>query len=193
MSTWNVGKGISDLLVDELLSTGDIRLIERAKIDDVLREQEIASSGRVENSDAARKVGQVLAVRYLLLGSVTKFGGEERNRGGALVGIFRKMFLGGFGLKEAKGTVTLTCRIVDSSTGEILGSERGEGESKRTGILLGGLGGSDDGLAGGGINMSSVAFQETILGEATMNAVSAVAVKIASRLKSVYDTSDRVR
>lgn len=194
ISTWDIGKGIADLLVDTLLQSGSIRLVERRRLDDILKEQEFANGDRASLSakDAAR-LGGSLGAQYLIVGSVTKFGGEQKNLGGAAAAITSKIFLGGFGIKKTLANVGLSVRLVDSTTGEILASVRGEGQSKRKGVLLGGLAGGAGGIGGGGIDMGSSGFQETILGEATLLAVNDAGAKLLVAIKQVTSTQVAAR
>jgi curli biogenesis system outer membrane secretion channel CsgG len=167
-------QGISDMLVDELLATGQIGLLERKQIDSVLAEQNLANSTRADVSarDAAA-IGKVLGANMLVTGSVTKFGSEERNVGGA-AGSVAGRFLGGAGARNTTAHVAITVRVIDSSTSEILASVRGEGQSNRRGVLLGAIAGGNLGA----INMQSKDFRETILGEATEKAVKDAAAKL---------------
>ena len=62
-------------------------MIERKKLDTVLAEQDFAHSDRADPSAAKlAKVGKVLGVKYIIAGSITKFGGEEKNYGGGGIG-----------------------------------------------------------------------------------------------------------
>ena len=122
---YDIGKGMADQVVDALLEDGTFRVIERKKLDTVLAEQDFARSDRADPSAAKlAKVGKVLGVKYIISGSITKFGGEEKNYGG---GGLLKGKLGGLGLKKAKTEVSLTARIIDATTGEILASRQGRG------------------------------------------------------------------
>ena len=96
---YDIGKGMADQVVDALVNDGSFRVIERKKLDTVLAEQDFARSDRADPSAAKlAKVGKVLGVKYIIAGSITKFGGEEKNYGGGgLVG----GKLGGLGLKLA--------------------------------------------------------------------------------------------
>lgn len=175
---WNIGKGISDMLVDELLQTGEIRLLERKRIESVLGEQNLANSSRADvSAKEAAQLGKVLGAKVLITGSVTKFGSEERNVGGA-AGSVAGRFLGGVGAKNTTATVAITVRAIDSSTSEILVSAKGEAKSSRKGILLGGA------FRGNfaEIDMNSRDFRETILGEATEKAVKQVAARLGVSL-----------
>lgn len=185
---WNVGKGVSDMLLEELLASGSLRLLERSQIDSVLKEQDLAKSDRTEPSASQTvQTGKVIGARYFIAGSVTKFGGEDKNFGvGGLVGAFTgKAYLAMADVMTKKTTahVELSSRVIDTTTGEIVVAVRSKGMSKRRGMLLGGLGAGGKGkIAGGAIEMGSSNFRETILGEATAAAVQDAAVKLIAAL-----------
>src|ERR1051326_3469202 len=50
----DVGKGISDLLVQQLVTDGKFSLIERNAIEKIMNEQNFANSDRVDSSTAAK-------------------------------------------------------------------------------------------------------------------------------------------
>jgi len=158
---YDIGKGMADQVVDELVNDGSYRVIERKKLDTILAEQDFAQSDRADPSAGKiSKLGKVLGVRYVIAGSITKFGGEEKSYGG---GGLVKGKLGGLGLKKAKTEVTLTARMIDTTTGEIVASAKGAGLSKKGGGLsVGGIGGG----GGAGFSMSSSGYKESAIGEA---------------------------
>ncbi len=158
---YDIGKGMADQVVDELVNEGSFRVIERKKLDTVLAEQDFSNSDRADPSAAKlAKIGKVLGVRYIISGSITKFGGEEKNYGGGgLVG----GKIGGLGLKKAKTYVTLTARMVDATTGEVLLSAKGEGLStKGGGLKVGGAGGG----GGAGFAMGTSDYKDSAIGDA---------------------------
>jgi curli biogenesis system outer membrane secretion channel CsgG len=133
---YDLGKGMADQVVNALLEDGSFRVIERKKLDTVLAEQDFAASDRADPSAAKlAKMGKVLGVKYILAGSITKFSTEKRGAGVRVKGI-------GLGGSKAKSQVALTARVIDATTGEILVSAKGLGESSK----------------GGGANFSSSSF-----------------------------------
>jgi curli biogenesis system outer membrane secretion channel CsgG len=179
--TWDIGKGVADLIVDGLLEDGAYRVIERKRLDAVLAEQNFSNSNRADLSVATTaQLGKALGVKYLIVGSITKFGTEKRDvsvRGGGFGG--GRLGLGRVGTQKGKAHVALTVRVVDTTTGELLASAKGEAESKRSGLLLGGAGFGGAGAAGD-IRMGSSEYRETILGEATEAAVTQVVEKLVA-------------
>src|SRR5580704_1553530 len=167
----DIGKGISDLLVTYLVKDGSYSVIERKALDKILTEQNFSNSDRA-NPTSAAKIGKLLGVDAIIVGSVTQFGNETKNTnvggaGGGLGGLG----LGGFGHKKSKAIVAVNARIVDIDTAEILGVADGKGESSRESTSLVGGGGNWKGFGAGGANFGSSDFQQTIIGEAVKNAV----------------------
>lgn len=178
---WDIGKGIADMLVDELVNDGSYRLIERKRLDAILEEQNFSSSDRADpEAKQVARIGKALGVKYLIVGTITKFGLESKNLnvgGGGWGG--GKFGLGSVGTSKGKANVAVTARIIDTTTGEIMASAKGDGTSSRSGLLLGGGGGGGAGAIGG-VSMGSSDFQNTILGEATDKAVKAVAERLVA-------------
>ena len=176
----DVGRGIADLLVKELVRDGTYSVIERKALDKILAEQNFSTSDRANPASAAQ-IGKLLGVDAIVVGSITQFGGETKQQkvggGGGTWGGFG---LGGVSHKESKAIVTVDARIVDIDTAEILAVADGKGESKRTGTSLLGGGAGRGGWGVGGVDFSSSNFQETILGEATKAAVTQMSTQIIS-------------
>jgi curli biogenesis system outer membrane secretion channel CsgG len=177
----DVGKGISDLLVQQLVTDGKYSLIERNAIDKILSEQNFANSDRADSATAA-KIGKILGVDAVIMGSITQFGRDDQNKTyGGGVSALNKFGIGGLQKREAKAVVGITARLVDTSTGEILAAVTGTGESARKGTSLAGAGGGGGNAAGGGYDMTSKNFGETILGEAVHQAVTQMATQLDAK------------
>src|SRR5262249_53182523 len=156
-----------DMIVDELVNDGSFRVIERKRLDAILAEQNFSNSERADPSaKSVAQLGKALGVKYLVVGSVTKFGTEQSNKSFSGGGCASAFGVGAVGTSKGKANVAITARIIDTSTGEIMASAKGDGTSKRSGLLLGGAGGGHGGAGFGGVNMSSSDFHDTILGEA---------------------------
>ncbi len=182
----DVGRGMSDLLVKHLVKDGTYSVIERHALDKILAEQNFSNSDRANPSSAA-KIGQLLGVDAIIVGSITQFGAEtkKQNVGGGGGG------WGGFGFggvhhEKTKAIVSVDARIIDVDTGEILAADDGKGESSRSGTSLLGGGSNWHGFGAGGVDFSSSDFEETIIGEAVkaaMEQLSAGIINDYSRLK----------
>ncbi len=174
----DVGKGISDLLVEKLVKDGKYRVIERKALDKILAEQNFSNSDRADATTAA-KIGRVLGVDAIIIGSVTKFGRDDHSVGGGAVGAVTGHFgLGGARKNDAKAVCGISARMVDTSTGEILAAVSGDGKSKRSGVALAGVGAGHGGLGGATFDTHSSNFGETLMGEAVIQAVDQVGAKL---------------
>jgi curli biogenesis system outer membrane secretion channel CsgG len=174
----DVGKGICDLLVKYLVQDGTYSVIERKAMDKIMAEQNFSNSDRA-NPNSAAKIGKLLGVDAIIVGSVTQFGNENKNTNvGGGGGGFGGFGIGGFSHKKSKAIVAVDARIVDIDTAEILAVADGKGESARESTSLTGGGGNWHGFGAGNVDFGSSDFQETILGEAVKNAVSQLSTGI---------------
>jgi curli biogenesis system outer membrane secretion channel CsgG len=176
----DVGKGITDMLVTNLVKSGVYSVIERQALDKVLKEQNFSNSDRADSATAA-KLAKILGVDAIITGSITQFGRDDKKTGvggGAVGRVTGRFGVGGIGKNESTAVVGITARVINTETAEILAVAEGKGESSRGGTSLLGAGGSSTGAAGAGYNMSSSNFENTILGEATNKAVQDVATQL---------------
>jgi curli biogenesis system outer membrane secretion channel CsgG len=143
-----LGAGIADMLIEKLLETGQFRVLER------------------------KPLGPGSGAQFIVTGSVTKFGFEENNFGGIAANVAT---MGLLSFKQHKTEVTLTARVINAATGEIVASMSGEGLSRKGGGLrVAGIG--SHGF--GGVDLNSSNFRATAIGEATERAVSNLAERI---------------
>ena len=177
----DIGKGISDMLINELVNDGTYRVIERNQIDKILNEQNFSNSNRADSATAA-KIGHILGVDAVITGDITQFGRDDQNKNiGGMLGKWGSGYgLGGVGTSKSKAVVSITARMIDTSTGEILASASGKGESTRSGAMLSGGGAGTGGYGGGAAGMGSSNFAQTIIGEATTQAVTQLATNLNS-------------
>ena len=183
----DVGKGVSDLIVQKLVEDGRYSVIERNALDKVLAEQNFSNSDRGDSSSGA-KIGRVLGVDAVIMGMITQFGRDDQSTtlGGAATANYTSKFgLGGIQKRKAKAVVGITARMVDTSTAQILAAVTGSGESTRAGTSLLGAGGNDGGQAGGAYDMSSKNFADTILGEAVHKAVDSLGNQLDAQATSL--------
>jgi curli biogenesis system outer membrane secretion channel CsgG len=113
----DVGKSVAALLLPALSQNGTYTVVERAQLDRVLNEQNFQQDARSDVSSAA-KLGRLLGVDAIIIGSITTFQREDKN---IQLGL----------RKETKATVAIDARIVQIGTGEILAVAHGRGEAKR--------------------------------------------------------------
>ena len=122
----DIGQGISDLLVDELVNDGSYRVIERKRLDAILAEQNFAQSERADPSaKTLAHVGQALGVKDMIVGSITKFGTEKSNKSFGAGGFGSKYGLGEVGTAKGKANVAISARMIDTSPAKSSRSPRG--------------------------------------------------------------------
>jgi curli biogenesis system outer membrane secretion channel CsgG len=182
-SDQDVGKGISDMLVQKLVEDGKYSVIERNALDKVLGEQNFSNSDRADASTAA-KIGRILGVDAIIIGSITQFGRDDQHTNvgaGGFGGYGSRLGIGGVGTHKAKAVVGITARLVNTTTGEILAAVTGTGESSRSGTSLIGAGAGGGSGGGAGLDMGSSNFGQTILGEAVKAAVGDAATQLDNK------------
>jgi hypothetical protein len=152
-------------------------VIERKQLDKILAEQNFSNSDRADPNSAA-KIARILGVDAIIVGSITQFGRDDKSTavgGGAASGALNRFGLGGVKTSKSTAVCTVTARMIDTSTAEILASVQGHGEESRSGAGILGAGGSSSGWGGGALDMKSSNFANTILGSAVNKATTDVA------------------
>ena len=178
---WDIGKSIADMVVTNLVRDGTYSVVERKQLDRILAEQNFQVSDRVNPATAAR-IGKILGVNAIVIGTITQFGFETKKVGAG--GFGRRFGLGKIGKKKSKATVVVDARLVDTQTAEILAVASGKGMSQRGGMELLGQGSG----GGGNVDMNTGNFQETIIGEATRQAVDEITRQLVAQVESVNFT-----
>ncbi len=136
-----VAADLASALANELQGTGDLQVVERRNLQQVLSEQELAELGIVRQGPAAAQRGQMTGARYIVLGTVTSYESNVASQSSSnrmsLLGIG-----GGNQRQETQDYVAVDIRVVDSTTGEIIGARTVEGratnsaESRDSGVNL---------------------------------------------------------
>ncbi|WP_066116702.1 CsgG/HfaB family protein [Geminocystis sp. NIES-3709] len=127
--------GVSDIFVNRLVDSEKYRVIERSRLNAVLAEQNLGTSGRVDPSTAAQ-IGRLLGVEVVLIGSVTQFDIQKQGSSFGLFGV-------SVGGQTTEALVSLNVRAVNTTTGEIImGAEgSGVGTQKDDQVYVLGMGG----------------------------------------------------
>jgi curli biogenesis system outer membrane secretion channel CsgG len=161
---WYGGAGhdLSGMLTNELAGTEKFKVVERAKLDHVLNEQDLGASGRVSKSSAA-KVGKLTGAKYLIMGNVSAYQEKASGMGGGLS--FKGYSLGG---NKNDAYMAIDLRVVDTTSGEIVhtrtvearASSYGVAGSGHVGGLSGGLGKYENTPAGKAIRACLMEISE---------------------------------
>lgn len=161
-------QGVSDLLTNKLVENGQYTLIERSRIEEILFEQDLGQSGRIDASTAA-EVGRLLGADAVIIGSITRFNFEENGGDISILGF------GGGG--DSRGAVVeLSARLVNTTTGEIIATAEGAGSADRGGGRVS----TPFGSIGGGSRSD-----DEIFSDAAEEAVNQLATQLAAAAPTV--------
>lgn len=165
-----LGEGLADQLTDALIQSGAFIVLERQVLSDVIGEQDLAASGRVAKSQSAR-TGKLTAAQFLVQGTITEFSaGNESNDSSINVAGFS------FGGGSGETHIGLIIRLIDSTTGEVVASQRVEGKAESSN--------SSTGLSLGGLGFSSGSQKSDPLGKASQIAIDNAVEFVAQRLRN---------
>ncbi len=110
------GAQLADFVTDELVNTGLFEVVEREKLESVMREIGFGQSGMVDPSTAS-SFGRQLGARYLLTGRVISMDSEEKR-------------FNGYGVSTTNTVVSLSVsvRVLDVESGRIEFSTRSQAQ-----------------------------------------------------------------
>lgn len=157
--------GIEAIVIDSLAQTGRFRLVERTELDDVLGEQDLASSGRIAQPSGAA-TGNVLGAEYLVQVVITDYESNTSGQSGGVGGLLRKRVpvLGGVKAGSSTGRVGLNIRLIDAETSEITFTKQIEAVIKESNLSFGGIGIGGDVALGGFLSN----YSKTPIGQAVI-------------------------
>jgi len=146
---------MSDMLTTSLVKTGRFDIVERNKIDNVFKEQQLGLSGIVDEMSAA-EVGKMIGAEYVVFGSITSATRSDIDK---------------FGYILVRIEVGIDVRVVNTTTGKILLSESAIGLSESKIIQS-----ADGVVVSGAIDYNSA------YAKSSRDAINKVSIKIASLL-----------
>ena len=159
-------KGISELLINELVNNGTYTVVDRSKLEQVLKQEN--RSGTMDAGTAA-EIGKKLGVDAVLIGTITKFNIDKQSGGGSFMGI-------GGGSQKTKATVQIDVRLIGTASGDILATAKAVGEADQ----------SDSNISVRGISSNSGSSNEDgLLSAAVDKAVSQMVTKLAEVSKKL--------
>jgi curli biogenesis system outer membrane secretion channel CsgG len=167
-SIQDVGNKLTAMLTTALQSTGRFRIMERQDVGDI--KSEIALTGDLGNEKTAIKKGGLLGAQIMVRCSVTEFANASKSSGGGFS--LGPVSIGGGG-KEAK--VVVDVKGFDTTTSEILFSDKASGVSKS--------GGGAVGFSVGSFSAAGGASSNDPIELATRHAIEAAVYKICMKMK----------
>jgi len=113
---WDLGGGMQEILVHELMETGRFQVVERAELQHVVGEQQLQASGLTRPQGRAA-TGRIKNCQYLIKGTVTDFGHVSSSSGG-WSGWHWDIFGG-----SNRAVMGVILYVVDVESGEVVASE----------------------------------------------------------------------
>jgi hypothetical protein len=164
--------GLTEMLTTALAETGRFVVLERAKLQEVMDEQDLGASGRVTQQTAVQQ-GQLLGVQALITGGITEYNYTSSSLGGN-VSVFNSVSASA---QQLKAMVALDVRVINAATGEILASKRGDGNATARTVSADVVLDDDE--------FSTAVAASTPLGKATREAIAEIVEAIVEELAGV--------
>lgn len=170
-SQWNLGEGMAEQLTSALMKTNQFVVLERQNLDDVLKEQDLAASGRMSSEGTGAQMGKLYKSQILIRGAITEFA----ETGAQDSGIAYKGFkLGGSG---GQARVTVDIRMYDTTTGQVLASKIANGYATTQKSMIS--------YANSDFAIGTNNFKSTPLGQATRMAIEQATSFIIREMENV--------
>ncbi len=178
------GKYMGDILIMNLMDYNEFRTVDRATLDSIMQEHALTLAG-VTSQDSAVKVGEIAGVQYFLLGFVDQMDVHEistsiplsqlaqaaQSLSGQNIGA---QYVSDVQTKRLVAIISVQVKVIKVETGEIVFScseqVKAEGQSQ-VNLEAGAFNGLE-------LNGGVTAFNSTILGQATRQAMQYVAADI---------------
>ncbi|OCR01624.1 penicillin-binding protein activator LpoB [Oscillatoriales cyanobacterium USR001] len=155
-------KGISEMLINELVNNGTYTVVDRSKLEQTLRQQN--RSGSIDVATAV-EIGKELKVDAVLIGTITRFDiSKQSGGGGGFLGV-------GGSSSKTKAIVQIDVRLISTSTGDILAAAKAVGEADQGSTSI-----SVRGISG---NSSEGNNDEALLSAAIEKSVNQMVTKLA--------------
>ncbi len=158
---YEIGEGLSEMLITELMRTERFQLVEREIIGNIVQEQELGMTG-LTNAQTGPKTGQLSGAQFMIRGAVTEF--NDQAGGGGLKLSYSKAEAS---TKSSKAYVGIDVRLVDNATGQIYASYNAHAEAVSRGASLAAV----ISEFGEDFKFGASHFKNTPIGKATRNAL----------------------
>jgi curli biogenesis system outer membrane secretion channel CsgG len=172
----DAGKGISALIIEKLLAGGNYTVVDQSALKKALEEQNRSDADDTDPSAMAARIGRMLGLDAMIVGRITRFGPEAapKDAGGGHSGM---------STRKSKAYVDITARILNMTTAEVIAVIPASGESAHSGDVIRITVKAGHGQPNTTQEMLSSEFVDSLLVEATHDAVD----KIAAQLNSLAE------
>jgi curli biogenesis system outer membrane secretion channel CsgG len=149
---------LTEVLTTELAKSGKFIVLERKAIADIMAEQDLAASGKVNKETGARS-GGVIGATALIRCAISEYSFSQSGTSSAL-----KVIPGmSFGVTTLRAVVGIDTRIFDAKTSEVLASTVARGTATSSGANVT--------VSGTKMDASAAGFMSTPLGRASREAI----------------------
>ena len=170
---WDEGPVMGAMLTDALMQSGRFLVVERPKLDNALKEQDLSAAGRI-NQQTARQIGQIVGAQFLIQGTVTQFEPGESGQSGRVGIPLPGVGSVGVGGSKVTSKVAMQLRIIDLTTTVVLSTHKAEETATHKSI------GAD--VYAKGFSVGGDQFKKTPLGETAEKCISKCVDHIVSVL-----------
>lgn len=146
-----LGGAASDILVTELVKSGKFIVVERDRMAKILEEQKLQGGGLIDSATAV-KIGQIMGLEAIVVGSVSQFGVKKEGSDYLITQSKRQV-----------AEVAVDLRLIDVQSGQVILADSGKGAAKTTKasfLGMGTKGGYDETLEGEALRAALVQFVE---------------------------------
>ncbi len=177
-----IGNALTDILITEIKSTGKFRVLERANVDELMKEMQFGNSDFAKSSTFAQK-GQLLGAQYFLMGKVSNITFTERFEDKQVINLFGPNTVKRIYQQQADARVDFS--LVDVATGESIISQAGESQMKNTSEI------SENPIWIGWqrTGRGTMEFTSTLFGKATVAAVKDIVRKLNALSTTINDVA----
>lgn len=169
---WDIGGGLASMLAAELVRTKRFIVVDRADIDTLLQEKQMALSDVTKGTSG----DPLLGAQTLIRGSVTEFDQQEKG-GGLSIGVNFGGGGGGAGRRAATGHVAIDLRLMSGETGAVIATSHVEKKIKSSSIALQGQANR--------VTFGGDQFSNTSLGRASREAIAEAVAQIIAGMERV--------
>jgi curli biogenesis system outer membrane secretion channel CsgG len=116
---------MQDVFITELVKSGKFEVVGRKQLQTLLQERNLTISGDIDAKTAIR-LGDLLGINYLLAGAVTEYGETDASYHSAGERVF---------------AAAVNTRLIDTSTGKSVWTDKARVEVEASKVSIGGSGG----------------------------------------------------
>ena len=166
-----VAQNMRAMLESALFATNRFVIVERGNLDAVAQEQDLQKGDRAAKASSVAQTGKLRSARYLAACTVTEASSSTSGDSGGIA--IHGIRLGG---SSAKSAIVLVVKVIDTTSGEVVASERIRGEAGKSGVNLG--------LSQNGWSGELSSFAETPMGQAAQDCINKAVVFIAHKMET---------